>query len=104
MDLQLCLQVTLTYSEMGKKRKTQNQKEKRATKRRDKEQWEATPILEKAGMVSFKSAGIETTTIGNTNPSLNIQCLKIDPFCWTEFTKSVPYIDRPEIPIYFNFR
>ena len=42
---------------MGKKRKTQNQKEKRAKKRRDKEQWEATPILEKAGMVSFKSAG-----------------------------------------------
>ena len=42
---------------MGKKRKTQNQKEKRAKKRREKEQWEATPILEKAGMVSFKSAG-----------------------------------------------
>ena len=57
---------------MGKKRKTQNQKEKRAKKRREKEQWEATPILEKAGMVSFKSAGIETTTIGKTNPSLRL--------------------------------
>ena len=42
---------------MGKKRKSQNQKEKRAKKRREKEEWEATPILEKTGMVSFKSAG-----------------------------------------------